>query len=357
MTDDMRPTPKLSNPEEVRQRLESWLAETVYPGSAVRICDFEIPENNGMSNITVMLSCEVDGGERRDMVGRLQAQGDALVFPDYDLPLQYAVMDMLGGVPGIAAPALVALEGTGQVLGMPFYIMAKTPGLIPSDIPPYHMDGWLCESTPAERREVWNAGVDMMAALHNLPVDRPPLKAFIDEHTFPKSLAEQLAYWRHYLSWALGDRRSPACETLLTWLEGHQPAEQTRRLCWGDSRMANVIFSEDKTRVAALLDWEMLCMGDPLQDLAWWIFMDEMFSHGLGVPPLEGIPGREQSVQRWCEKTGLSADELHYYLVFAGMRISVMLARMSLATGDGSMVEGGFAIDYSLKVLGEADEQ
>ena len=353
MTDDMRPTPKLSNPDEVRQRLENWLAEVVYPGARLRISEFDIPENNGMSNITVMLSCEFDGEERREMVGRLQAQGDTLVFPEYDLPLQYAVMAMLGDVPGIAVPTLVALESSGQVLGMPFYLMEKTPGLIPPDIPPYHMDGWVCEASVAERRQLWHAGIDMMAAVHNLPVDQPPLNTFIDEHQFPKTLAEQLAYWRHYLSWALGDHRSPGCETLLAWLEANRPTEQTRRLCWGDSRMANVIFTEDKSQVAALLDWEMLCMGDPLQDVAWWIFMDEMFSHGLGVPPLEGIPGRQQSVQRWCDKTGLSADELHYYLVFAGMRISIMLARMSLVTGDGSMVEGGFAIDYSLRVMNE----
>jgi aminoglycoside phosphotransferase (APT) family kinase protein len=267
--------------------------------------------------------------------------------------MQYDVMDMLGKIPGIHVPALVAQETTGSVLGMPFYIMQKTDGLIPPDLPPYHMDGWIVASTPQERAHLWWSGVDMMARIHRLSVTEEPVKSFVAQHDFARGLGEQLKYWQQYMQWGLEGARNLHCEAALQWLLQHQPQNEPVGLCWGDSRMANVIFTPDKAGVAALLDWEMLTVGNPLQDIAWWIFMDEIFSLGIGFPRLEGFPSREETIQFWAQKTGLAIDSLHYYLVFAGMRISLILARMSLAKGDNSMVTESFASQYLIKVMQE----
>jgi aminoglycoside phosphotransferase (APT) family kinase protein len=155
------------------------------------------------------------------------------------------------------------------------------------------------------------------------------------------------------MHWGLEGAHNVHCEAALTWLKQHQPATEPQHFCWGDSRMANVIFHEDKSGVAALLDWEMLVLGNPLQDIAWWIFMDELFSVGLGVPRLEGFPSRAATVQYWSDRTELDTHLLQYYLVFAGLRISLILARMSLAKGDNSMVAESFASQYMMKVLEE----
>ena len=359
MSEDLRPTPSLADPAAVRERLQEWLGETAFVGRSLVISEFVIPEGTGMSNITVLFDAAWDdNGQRQSqpMVARLQAQGDKLAFPSYDLPMQYDAMATLARVPGLAMPVLVAQEPTGTVLGMPFYIMQKTAGLIPPDIPPYHIDGWIVASTPEERERLWWAGVDMMARLHRLPVDTGELQAFAEQHDFPRGLGEQLQYWQYYMNWGLEGQRNLHCETALEWLKRHQPAAEPLRFCWGDSRMANVIFHEDKSGVAALLDWEMLAFGNPVQDIAWWIFMDELFSLGLGCPRLEGFPSRQDTVQRWSAQSGLPADALHYYLVFAGLRISLILARMSLAKGDNSMVSESFASHYLMKVLREQEE-
>lgn len=155
------------------------------------------------------------------------------------------------------------------------------------------------------------------------------------------------------MQWGLEGARNLHCETALEWLVQNQPRNEPLRLCWGDSRMANVIFIADKSGVAALLDWEMLVLGHPLQDIAWWIFMDEVFSLGIGFPRLEGFPSREDTINYWASKTGLATDTLHYYMVFAGLRISLILARMSLAKGDNSMVTESFASQYLMKILQE----
>ncbi len=355
-TENIRPTPSLENPVAVRECLQEWLRENHFAGKSLSISEFVIPENTGMSNITILFDARwKDQGVEKSqaMVARLQAQGEKLAFPTYDLPMQYAAMETLSQIPGIRVPQLVALEASGTVLGMPFYIMAKTNGVIPPDIPPYHLDGWILHSTPPEREQLWWSAIRMMATLHRFPLDREPLKSFIAAYSFPRNLAEQLQYWEDYMHWGLEGTQNPHCEAALQWLKQHRPPQESLGLCWGDSRMANVIFYPDKTDVAALLDWEMLCLGNPLQDIAWWIFMDELFSLGLGCPRLEGFPSREATLQFWADQSHLSFNNIHYYLVFAGLRISLILARMSLAKGDNSMVKESFASQYLFKVMNE----
>ena len=66
-------------------------------------------------------------------------------------------------------------------------------------------------------------------------------------------------------------------------------------LNWGDARLPNLIFRDD--RVAAVLDWEMAFLGDPEADLAWWLFLDWQGCDGYGIPRLDGFPSREQTVR------------------------------------------------------------
>lgn len=63
-------------------------------------------------------------------------------------------------------------------------------------------------------------------------------------------------------------------------------------------------------RVAAVLDWEMVTAGDPLQDLAWYLIVDRHHHEALGVPRLEGLPDRAASVAHWEAATGRSAEHL-----------------------------------------------
>jgi aminoglycoside phosphotransferase (APT) family kinase protein len=77
-----------------------------------------------------------------------------------------------------------------------------------------------------------------------------------------------------------------------------------------------------------VLDWEMVAVGDPRIDLGWWLFCDETLSHGAGVPRLAGFPSREETVARWAELTGRGGDDLHYFLIFAGLRFTVIMLRL-----------------------------
>ena len=339
--DEQRPTPLVDDLEATRAKLADWFSRR--RGTPVEVSDLAIPEATGMSNVTLLFDTrwEQDGQQREEpCVGRLQPQVERPVFPDYDLALQYRIMELLGQHTDIPVPELRGLETDAAVLGVPFYIMARTDGRIPTDMPPYNMDGWMMHDTSLEQREqLWNAGIDVMAGLHLLDHEALGFDFLAGPGT---RLQRQLKYWRDYHDWGMEGRRHEICCAALDWLEANQPADEITRLCWGDARIGNIIYTQDCSAVAAVLDWEMAVLGNPVQDLAWYCFIDSTFADGLGMPRLDGLPSYEDSVARWHAASGLPVDDFGYYTIFAGMRYGLILSRIMVATGQESEVQGNF---------------
>ena len=98
-------------------------------------------------------------------------------------------------------------------------------------------------------------------------------------------------------------------------------------LVWGDSRIGNMIFRD--FRCVAVLDWEMVTLGNPIEDLGWWLFVDRHHSEGLEAPRLPGFPSREQTVARYEERVGRRVENLEYYEIFAGFRFGVIMIRLA----------------------------
>ena len=228
--------------------------------------------------------------------------------------------------------------------------MKRTDGRIPTDMPPYNMDGWMVhETSPLQRADMWRAAVDMLARFHQLDYRQLGFARLLQPGRTP--LQQQLAYWQDYLDWALEGAAHPICQQSLDWLQANQPGEEPTVLCWGDSRLGNIIFRESLDGIAAVLDWEMAVLGNPVQDLAWFNYLDATFAEGLGMSRLEGLPSYEESIDQWQQASGLSACDYDYYLIFAGMRYGLILSRIMLATGQDSEVQGNFACQLLQKHL------
>ena len=350
--EDERPTPLVEDIEGTRLKLAAWFSDKT--GIDIEVPELSIPEGTGMSNVTLLFDiCWEEGGASKSeaCVGRLQPETERPVFPSYDLSLQYRIMETLGGQTDIPAPEVRGIELDASILGVPFYIMKKTGGRIPTDMPPYSMDGWLLHETSVEQREkLWNAGIDVMARFHQLDYEA---LGFADlapaEGRTP--LQQQLQYWRDYHDWGMEGRQHRICLAALDWLESNQPGNEMTRLCWGDSRISNMIFSEDCSEVAAVLDWEMAVLGNPVQDLAWYCHIDNTFADGLGFPRLEGFPSYQETVARWEKASGYRADDFHYYTVFAGMRYGLILSRIMVSSGQDGEVQENFAIKLLQKTM------
>ncbi|MEH6550226.1 MAG: phosphotransferase family protein [Pseudomonadales bacterium] len=337
-----RPTPKLSDVELTRATLTQWFASQMPEADHVAVTELEIPESNGMSNVTILfeLTWREQGEEhQRACVGRLEPENGGVVFPEYDLGLQYQVMEAIGKNSDIPVPPLFGLELDTSIMGVPFYVMQRIEGVVPSDMPPYNMEGWMVDDTsPAQRRNLWLSSIDYMATLHRLDYQAMGLANVEFKEPGETQLQKQLAYWRRYMDWGMEGREHLLAARALDWLEANQPVDEPVALCWGDARMGNVMFAPDYSGVNAMLDWEMVTLGNPVQDLAWWNHMDDTFASGLGVPRLEGLPSYEDTLAHWEKASGFSGEHYDYYEVFAGMRYTLILSRLMLHMGIEEMI-------------------
>lgn len=333
------PTPWQRDLERDRRNLTEWLAARLPDARSPRLETLRAPAASGFSNDTLLfdLCYEQDGRSRREpLVARIQPTGFQ-VFPEYDMALQFRTLERLART-DVPVPPVRWLElDDRDVLGAPFYVMDHVAGRVPTDNPPYHVGGWMTELGPEERREIWLGAFDCMARIHRIDyqaagfgfLDRPELG--------DTSLDQQLAYYTRYLAWAARGRAQPTVEAALAWLEKNKPEDPRQVLCWGDARVGNIIY--DGTRPAAVLDWEMVCLGSPEQDVAWQVFLDRHHSEGIGAPRLAGFPSYEDTLAYYTQRSGFAVEHLHFYEVFAGFRFGVIMIRLAQQMGEYGLME------------------
>ncbi|MGB8330122.1 MAG: phosphotransferase family protein [Polyangiales bacterium] len=310
-------------------QLVGWLAPKIsVPADEIQIEGLEAPLGTGFSSDTLLfdLVCVEDGQERREgMVARLEPT-EYIVFPTYDIALQCRVLQRLEGT-GVPVPRVRWFEPNPSVLGVPFYIMDRVAGQVPSDNPPMHEEGWMAdELSEAGRETVWWNGFDAMCKVHSLDWKRLGFDFLLEPKRGATPLRQQLHYYQEYFDWGMPRERHPEIATALDYLEANKPEERQIALCWGDSRLANEIFQDLKC--VAVIDWEMARIGDPVQDLAWWLSSDRCFSEGLELDRLKGLPSHRETIARWKEATRFDTSNLGYYSILALTRFSMQMARI-----------------------------
>jgi aminoglycoside phosphotransferase (APT) family kinase protein len=145
-------------------------------------------------------------------------------------------------------------------------------------------------------------------------------------HRGATPLEQQLQYY-DFLAWGFNASRHPLFDAAQRWLRAHQPAEQPLAICWGDARLGNQIFN-DQLDVVAVIDWEMVRLGDPVQDLAWFIAIDRFLYEGYGVERLPGFPDTARTIARWEELVGREAQHMEYYEVLGLYKFALVVGRI-----------------------------
>ena len=120
-------------------------------------------------------------------------------------------------------------------------------------------------------------------------------------------LDQEISAWDAYLGWA-GVPPHPVLEKARGWISAHLPAHRPTGLAWGDARLGNMVFLEQRCR--AVLDWETASLGGAESDLGWWIYYDWWVAEGTGVPRLDGIGGREETIRAWEDAIGRKAEAM-----------------------------------------------
>jgi aminoglycoside phosphotransferase (APT) family kinase protein len=316
------------DPIATRAALAAWLERQTGAGQ-VDVGELTIPGLSGFSNETLLFEAAWDG-DVHPLVIRVEPTGHT-VFPSTAFDAQVRVMQALHAEGSVPVPEVLWFEEGTDVLGARFVCMARVEGDVPADNPGYHGEGWMPALDPARQRRVWESGLDAMAAIHRLDRRAVGLEWIADV-----SPTEQLQRDREYRRFACGDAPYPVVDEAFEILEAEvPPPSPSPALCWGDSRIGNMIFGGDQ-EVAAVLDWEMVTAGDPVQDLAWYLLLDRHHTMAFDVPRLSGLPPRDVSVARWESASGHSAEHLGWYeLLGAARYASIMVRVMKLLDATG----------------------
>jgi aminoglycoside phosphotransferase (APT) family kinase protein len=278
----------------------------------------------GASNLTYLL--RYAGGPAaggRDLVLRRPPTGTK-ARGAHDMRREHDIQAALAPVFPYVAP-MVAYCGEESVLGSEFYVMERLVGtILRRDVPPE------LGLTRAGVRHLCGAAVDILVALHDVDVEAAGLAGLARGEGY---VARQVGGWSaRYRRARTKDVGS--FETVMAWLEAHQPPDAGQVLIHNDFRFDNLVLApDDPTRVVGVLDWEMATVGDPLMDLggamAYWVQADDdpVFRRFRRQPTqTPGMLTRVEVVRAYCERRGIpmDADRWAFYEVFGLFRLAVI---------------------------------
>jgi aminoglycoside phosphotransferase (APT) family kinase protein len=314
--------------------LERVVSQHVPGGS--RIANWCAAER-GLSTETFLFDVvDGDGALVRKLVFRRPPA--VALFPDYDIARQALVMNRLADT-NVPVPKVEWLDRDGADVGTAYLVMDQVENTgTPGDFPSYHANGLYFDATEEQRSKMWWACVQAIADVHKLDWRALRLHSLLADQTAPP-LQQVVDYYRSTLWWAMGDKPRADLLAAVDWLADNIYEPEHLCLCWGDSRLSNVLYGPDFD-VAAVVDWEVAYIGDHEADLAWMLFLDWSYSDQQQLPRLPGTPTREETVARYEEMTGWPVCNLRYNEVLAAVALSGPVLRLQTRLlADGLITE------------------
>jgi len=237
---------------------------------------------------------------------------------------------MLAALKGtnVPHPGLIAACPDETVLGAAFYLMEPIDG--------YNATTGLPEpfaSSPDLRHQMGLSLVDGIAALGAQDYIALGLEGLgkVDNY-----LERQVGRWKAQLEsyseipeWD-GRKDLPGINRIGDWLDTNRPRSFQPGILHGDYHLANVMFRFDAPRLAAIVDWELTTIGDPLLDLGWllatWPDTSDRSSAGtVAVQPWEGFPSADELIAHYARQTTRDLSGLHWYSVLACYKLGIIL--------------------------------
>lgn len=303
----------------LRRHLDSALPDTLTgPLSATVI-------TGGRSNLSYDLT---DGTHR--WVLRRPPLGHVLATA-HDMTREHRVISALSDGP-VPTPQPVLLCTDEDVLGAPFYLMDFVEGqVLRSADDAARLDA-------GQLRTLGNRLVDVLATLHAVE----PATVGLEDFGRPDGYLErQVRRWSGQLEQSRS-RDVSGFDALRDRLAASVPTTQRNTVVHGDFRLANAILTQDQ-HIAAVLDWEMSTLGDPLTDLAILRLYSDADGPAsapeLGEPTLPDVPAL---LRRYADQTGLDLEPLPWYRAFANFKLAVILEGIHYRYQQGKTVGAGF---------------
>jgi aminoglycoside phosphotransferase (APT) family kinase protein len=138
----------------------------------------------------------------------------------------------------------------------------------------------------------------------------------------------ELAGYRRFDGWS-GPESLGRVDAVGSWLTCFMPQCGRPGIVHGDYHLGNVLFSRLDAELAAILDWELTTIGDPLLDLGWVLatWPDGRYGEPAIVPvvPWEGFPDRDELVSRYADRSDRDLSAIDWYMVLACYKLGILL--------------------------------
>jgi aminoglycoside phosphotransferase (APT) family kinase protein len=294
-----------------RAGVEGWFADRV-PGTQLPLSFERI--SGGHSNLTYRVTDS--GGRswalRRPPLGK--RLGSA-----HDMAREHKVVSALGPTEVPVAP-VVGLCEDDSVNGAPFYVMEFVEGPILRGLA--EADAFPDE---ADRRAIGERVADTLVAIHAVDPDAAGLGDLGRKEDY---VARQLRRWHG--QWEKSKTRElPAIDSVHERLAARIPEQGPATIVHGDYRLDNMILTE-AGEVAAVVDWELCTLGDPLADVGllmvyWPQAGEDEISLGQPATMAPGFPNREELQARYAERSGRDLAELDFFVALGYWKLAIIL--------------------------------
>lgn len=224
-------------------------------------------------------------------------------------------------------PGFIASCDDIEVLGASFYLMEPVTGFnVLNGLPQPH------KSDKNMQHRMGLSHMEALTALGDVDYKAVGLEDFGKIENYlarqaPRWLA-QLEKYTKYEEWpGLGEAES--IDTIARWLDDNCPSSFEPGVLHGDAHIGNVMFSLDSGEVAALVDWELATIGDPLIDLGWIIatWPDPDGTQTLLLEGTEGAayPTIEELIRHYGERSSRDLSHISWYGVLGCFKLGIIL--------------------------------
>jgi aminoglycoside phosphotransferase (APT) family kinase protein len=329
----------LATPEGIdRTGVESWFAEHV-PGTRPPLSFERIA--GGHSNLTYRVQDAAGRGWalRRPPLGK--RLGSA-----HDMAREHKVVAALGPTEVPVAP-VVGLCEDDAVIGAPFYVMEFVEGPILRGLAE-------AETFPDEgdRRAIGERVADTLVAIHAVDPDAVGLGDLGRKEDY---VARQLHRWQG--QWEKSKTRElAAVDAVHERLAARIPEQGPATIVHGDYRLDNMILTPGG-EVAAVVDWELCTLGDPLADvgllMVYWPDAGGEEPIALGQPAnlAPGFPSRAELRERYAERSGRDLAELDFFVALGYWKLAIILEGVYARYRAGGYGKADDGVEYFARLV------
>ena len=284
----------------------------------------------------------------RDLVLR-KAPDAGLMADNYDVSVEYRVLTALGQTE-VAVPKTLWYEPDPEILGQPFYVMEKVEGTIPFPPPISSDPEFRLIPDDEERQSLAEDFVRNLALIHTADWRSLGLDFLGVPEPGTGCALMQVEYWEDRIARA-GFGKKPLVAYAANWLKKNLVESDRICLAHGDYRSGNYI--QRKGRIVAILDWELVHLGDPLDDIAY------ILGPWRSAPPhnwVSHLLPEEDFLARYEDASGIKVDpqKLQFYHMlnkFKAIGIGYTAAGAWKARHDLDLRIGVFSMTHYLSNL------